>query len=83
MGYTCSTGDNFVTDPNTLEDPAHVVDMEAYAIAKACLNQHVDFRCFKYISDKADEGADLDWLANIADGEEHFIKIFQSATGGA
>ena len=83
MGYTCSTGDNFVTDPNTLEDPAHVVDMEAYAIAKACFNQHVDFRCFKYISDKADEGADLDWLANIADGEEHFIKIFQSATGGA
>ncbi len=82
MGYTCSTGDNFVTDPNTLEDPAHVVDMEAYAIAKACLNQHVDFKCFKYISDKADEGADLDWLANIADGEEHYIKIFQQVTGG-
>ena len=82
MGYTCSTGDNFVTDPNSLEDPAHVVDMEAYAIAKACLNQHVDFRCFKYISDKADEGADLDWLASIADGEEHYIKIFQQVTGG-
>ena len=82
MGYTCSTGDNFVTDPDSLEDPAHVVDMEAYAIAKACLNQHVDFKCFKYVSDKADEGADLDWLANIADGEEHYIKIFQQVTGG-
>ena len=35
VGYTCSTGDNFVTDPN-LEHPAHVVDMEAFAIAKAC-----------------------------------------------
>ena len=41
VGYTCSTGDNFVTDPN-LEIPAHVVDMEAFAIAKACLNEHVD-----------------------------------------
>jgi adenosylhomocysteine nucleosidase len=82
MGYTCSTGDNFVTDPDSLEDPAHVVDMEAYAIAKACLNQHVDFKCFKYVSDKADDGADLDWLANIADGEEHYIKIFQQVTGG-
>ena len=82
MGYTCSTGDNFVTDSESLEDPAHVVDMEAYAIAKACLNQHVDFKCFKYVSDKADEGADLDWLANIADGEEHYINVFQQLTGG-
>lgn len=82
MGYTCSTGDNFVTDPDSLEDPAHVVDMEAYAIAKACIDQHTEFRCFKYISDKADDGADLDWLANIADGEEHYIKIFQQITGG-
>ena len=72
---------NFVTDPN-LEIPAHVVDMEAYAIGKACLNQHVDFKCFKYVSDQADEGADEDWLKNIADGEEHYIKIFQQVTGG-
>ena len=79
-GYSCGTGDNFVNQKIEME--VDVVDMEAYAIAKACLNQHVDFKCFKYISDKADEGADLDWLANIADGEEHFIKIFQSATGG-
>ena len=74
-------GDNFVTDPN-LEIPAHVVDMEAYAIGKACLNQHVDFKCFKYVSDQADEGADEDWLKNIADGEEHYINVFQQITGG-
>ena len=74
-------GDNFVTDPD-LEDPAHVVDMEAYAIAKACMNQQVDFRCFKYVSDQANEGADTDWLKNIADGEEHYINVFQQITGG-
>jgi|TARA_X000001036_G_scaffold327472_1_gene306008 adenosylhomocysteine nucleosidase len=81
VGNTCSTGDNFVTDPD-LEDPAHVVDMEAYAIAKACMNQQVDFRCFKYVSDQANEGADTDWLKNIADGEEHYINVFQQITGG-
>jgi len=30
LGYTLSTGDNFVTDPN-LEIPAHAVDMEGFA----------------------------------------------------
>ena len=82
IGFTCSTGDNFVTDPN-LEIPAHVVDMEAYAIAKACINQHVEFKCFKYVSDSADEGADTDWLENIQAGEEHYIKQYQSITGDA
>ena len=82
IGYTCSTGDNFVTDPN-LEIPAHAVDMEAYAIAKACINQHAEFKCFKYVSDQADEGADTDWLKNIQAGEEHYIKQYQSITGDA
>ena len=79
-GLICGTGDTFATNkPNIYCD---IVDMEAYAIAKACLNQHVDFKCFKYVSDQADEGADEDWLKNIADGEEHYIKIFQQVTGG-
>jgi len=76
VGYTCSTGDNFVTDP-TLEHPAHVVDMEAFAIAKACKNAHVKFKCYKYVSDSADENADTNWVANVSKGEEHFIKIYK------
>ena len=76
VGYTCSTGDNFVTDPN-LEIPAHVVDMEAFAIAKACLNEHVDFKCYKYVSDSADGTADTSWLDNVQKGEEHFINIYK------
>ena len=76
VGYTCSTGDNFVTDPN-LEIPAHVVDMEAFAIAKACLNEHVDFKCYKYVSDSADDTADTSWLDNVQKGEEHFINIYK------
>jgi len=75
VGYTCSTGDNFVTDPN-LEHPAHVVDMEAFAIAKACQNANVEFKCYKYVSDSADESADTSWVENVAKGEEHFINIY-------
>ena len=76
VGYTCSTGDNFVTNPD-LEIPAHVVDMEAFAIAKACLNEHVDFKCYKYVSDSADDTADTSWLDNVQKGEEHFINIYK------
>ena len=76
---TLGTGDSFVMDTDPWFDYASIdlVDMEAYAIGKACLNQHVDFKCFKYVSDQADEGADEDWLKNIADGEEHYINVFQ------
>ena len=75
VGYTCSTGDNFVTDPN-LEHPAHVVDMEAFAIGKACQNANVEFKCYKYVSDSADDSADTSWVENVAKGEEHFINIY-------
>ena len=75
VGYTCSTGDNFVTDPN-LEHPAHVVDMEAFAIAKACQQAHVKFKCDKYVSDSADDSADTSWLENISKGEQHFIQLY-------
>ena len=76
-GYTCSTGDNFVSDPN-LEIPADVVDMEAYAIAKACQYHSVDFRCFKYISDSADENASKEWHETVANGEPFYIEKFNN-----
>ena len=34
-----------------------VVDMEAYALAKVCKLENINFRCFKFISDNADETA--------------------------
>ena len=42
-----------------------VVDMEAYAIAKVCTIKKVKFRCFKYISDNANDSADNDWNENL------------------
>ena len=53
-----------------------VVDMEAYAIAKVCKLEGIEFKCFKYISDNADENATSDWIENCKKGAKSFqIKV--------
>ena len=54
-GFSLSTGDNFVTAPPALA--SDIVDMEAYAMAKACLRADRPFSCYKYVTDLADENA--------------------------
>ena len=71
-GFSCGTGDSFVTQIPTLK--TDLVDMEAYAIAKICYMKDVKFRCFKYISDNADTDAHDDWIKNVAEGKKLFIK---------
>ena len=71
-GLTCSTGDNFVSDP-ALAIPADIVDMEAYAIAKVCQHYNIEFVCFKYITDSADVDAHADWKHTVSLGEKHYI----------
>ena len=72
-GYSCGTGDNFVNQKIEME--VDVVDMEAYAIAKVCMLENIEFKCFKYISDNADENANNDWNTNLALGAEVFAKM--------
>ena len=72
-GYSCGTGDNFVNQKIEME--VDVVDMEAYAIAKVCMLENIEFKCFKYISDNADENANNDWNTNLALGAETFAKM--------
>ena len=71
-GYSCGTGDSFVTETPKLK--TDLVDMEAYAIAKICYLKAIKFRCFKYISDSADEGATDDWIKNVSNGKKLFIE---------
>lgn len=71
-GYSCGTGDSFVT--NTPKIFTDVVDMEAYAIAKICYLKNINFKCFKYISDNADNEANNDWYENISMGKKLFIE---------
>ena len=79
FGLTCSTGDDFVTSGN-LSIPADLVDMESYAIAKACRAAGVDFVCYKYVSDMADEKADQDWKENHHQGQSLYLAKLQKIT---
>ncbi|MBF93581.1 MAG: hypothetical protein CMH58_00245 [Myxococcales bacterium] len=80
MNLTCGTGDNFVSSAEALE--CDVVDMEAYAIAKACYLGGVDFISYKYITDGANEQAANQWLANCRKGASRFHELLtQTPTG--
>ena len=57
-----------------------VVDMEAYAIAKACHLAGVDFVSYKYITDGANENAAEQWLANCKKGAAKFYDVLQGIT---
>ena len=72
-GYSCGTGDSFVNKKIDMEVDA--VDMEAYAIAKVCKLENIEFKCFKFISDNADESANNDWKANLKLGTGAFAKL--------
>ena len=71
-GVTCGTGDKFVTCAPKLK--TDIVDMEAFAIAKVCRSKNIDFRCFKFISDNADNEAKDDWVDNVSLGAKLFIE---------
>jgi adenosylhomocysteine nucleosidase len=70
-GYSCGSGDSFVS--GKIEMDVDLVDMEAYALAKICKLENINFRCFKFISDNADEKATGDWMENCKKG----AKLFQ------
>ena len=69
-GYSCGTGDSFVN--KQIEMDVDLVDMEAYALAKVCKLEGIKFRCFKYISDNADDSASIDWIENCKKGAKLF-----------
>ena len=73
--YTCASGDYFVSNSDKIL--SDVVDMEAYAIAKACKRNNVQYECYKYISDNADENASKNWEKNCAKGFSMFIDILK------
>ena len=75
-GLSCSSGDNFVSSPPELK--TDLVDMEAYAIAKVCVLKKVQFICFKYVSDNADESASKNWKANASLGATAFKDMIKN-----
>ena len=77
-GWTCGTGDSFVSAHDPWFDTAgiHVVDMELFAIASACQHQGTPWRSMKFISDQANGDSPTDWQANVRRGEELFVHWF-------
>ena len=72
-GLVVGSGDSFAVGKPEIE--CDIVDMEAYAIARVCKKYDVEFRCFKYISDNADENAASDWNENIRKGNQLFQEL--------
>ncbi|MES1177591.1 MAG: 5'-nucleosidase [Myxococcales bacterium] len=72
----CGTGDRFETGAAGLA--CDVIDMEAYALAKACLAETIPFAAAKYISDGADESAAGDWQASLPTAAAAFIALYRA-----
>lgn len=72
--YKISTSDSF--QYNVGESDA--ADMESFAIAKACKEYNVRFRCFKYISDYIGFNSIEDWSYNVANGNDYYLDILDS-----
>jgi len=72
----CGSGDSFATGESIMH--CDVVDMEAYAYAKVCRLEGVDFACAKYITDGADHGAAGDWSMNLAAAAAAFWRLYAS-----
>src|SRR3954453_16652839 len=71
----CGTGDRFETGAAGLA--CDVIDMEAYALAKACLAEDVPFACAKFISDGAHHAAANDWQASLPQAVAAFLALYQ------
>jgi adenosylhomocysteine nucleosidase len=71
----CGTGDRFET--GEIPVACDVIDMEAYALAKACLYEGVPFACAKYISDGADGTAADDWQASLPGAAAAFLALYR------
>jgi adenosylhomocysteine nucleosidase len=71
----CGSGDRFETGPIALA--CDVIDMEAYALAKACLRFQIPFACAKYISDGADATAADDWQGSLPHAAAAFVALYR------
>lgn len=73
----CGSGDKFETEPCKIKE-VDVVEMEAFALAKVCKLENVDFISIKYITDGLNnDGAD-DWDNNVLGSSESFYNYLNN-----
>jgi len=75
-GYTCGTGDSFVTAEDLWlhNHQVDVVDMELFAIAAVAYDFNIPWQSFKYITDDANNDSGDDWQAKVGLGADLFIQ---------
>jgi adenosylhomocysteine nucleosidase len=76
---TCGSADHFVSGHDL--DGCDVVEMEAYALARVCRLEGVEFMAVKFVTDGGDEGAHGDWRANLPLAAAAFRGIYDSLIG--
>jgi adenosylhomocysteine nucleosidase len=72
--HTCSTADSFATHLHAVD--GDVVDMEAFALAKVCLQDGVAFACAKYITDGADSDSAAHWEAALEAAARSYATLY-------
>ncbi len=77
---SCGSGDSFCLGYDAAQ--FQVVDMEAYALAKVCRMQGLDFGCVKFISDGAkDADAAREWHAGAPTAGARLLEFLRGITG--
>jgi adenosylhomocysteine nucleosidase len=71
----CGSADHFVSGHDVSD--CDVVEMEAYALAKVCRREGVDFMAVKYVTDGGDASAHADWAANLPRAARAFRDVYE------
>jgi len=78
---TCGSADHFVSGHEVGE--CDVVEMEAYALAKVCRREAVEFLAVKFVTDGGDTHAHRDWRENLPRAARAFRAVYDRVTGAA
>ncbi len=72
----CGSGDSFVTTEK-VDEIIDLVEMEAYALARICKIENIDFIAIKYITDGLDEKGNDDWNKEVRKSSEIMFEYFK------
>ena len=78
---TCGSADHFVSGHDVGE--CDVVEMEAYALARVCRYEGLDFMAVKFVTDGGDTTAHTDWAANLPLAAARFRAIYDRLVAAA